>query len=299
VANRIDITIESPDDILHAGAQGAGAIIRLQWSATETGAFVDVSGTGSTPTIPIVAGQRYYTGRDPTGDTSTWYRYRYEDVGAVRPSNWSPVFQVGDETGGLICSVEDVEQEIGTLTPNERESVFDKIRQVTVGIEGYCHREFVPRPLSGTMTRRFHTSSGGVIRIPKGIRSVTTLGYASSDQPATGGTYTTIVATDFYLDPPDGERDAGWPATRLVLLRTAGARFYQASFGVQIEGEFGWASVPYDIQGVAIRAVIRRHIGKGGGGGPIALGPEGTEFLLPDMSGSDRRVLDYYRHIPV
>ena len=56
--------------------------------------------------------------------------------------------------------------------------------------------------------------------------------------------------------------------------------------------------MPYDIQGVAIRAVIRRHIGKGGGGTAVAIGPEGTEFLLPDMSGADRRVLEYYRHWP-
>jgi len=90
------------------------------------------------------------------------------------------------------------------------------------------------------------------------------------------------------------DRDVGWPATSIVLNSTSALRLTSASFGAEIVGAFGFAAVPADIQGVAIRAVVRRFIGKGGGGVSVAVGPAGTEFLLPDMSGSDRSTLDFY-----
>lgn len=294
MSNIITVTVENPDQILNAGAYGADAIVRVQTSATEAGAFADVTGTGSTPTVAVVLGTRSYTAYDPNGITSSWYRTRYENVGATRVSDWTPAFQVGDETGGLICSVQDVEQALGDpLSPNDRENVLEYIRQVTVAIEGVTGRWFVPRPLSGTTTYRVHTSSFQRIRVPKGIRSLTSLGLATTNQPATGGTYSVAAASDYYLDPPEMDRDAGWPATNIRLLYPA--RTSSATFGAELVGAFGWSSVPADIQGVGARAVVRRHIGKGGGATAVAVGPNGTEFLLPDLSGADRATLDWYR----
>jgi hypothetical protein len=301
VPNVLKITVENPDEILNTGAYAAGALIRLQTSATEAGAFTDVSGTGSTPTIPVLAATRSYTGYDPNGIVSSWYRTRYENAGGTRLSDWTPAFQTGDEQAGLICSLYDVQQELGETgtDPARDERILEGIRQVTTAIEGYCGRWFVPRPLSGTTTYRFTTGWGSVLRIPKGIRSISTLNIATQDQPATGGTYTAATASDFYLDKPEAERDVGWPATKVQLLSTASSRFYPALNGAEIVGAFGWAAVPPDIQGVAIRAVTRRYIGKGGGGVSVAVGPVGTEFLLPDLSGSDRRTLDWYRALVV
>lgn len=298
MSNIVNVTVENPDQILNAGAFGAGSLIRLQRSATETGTFANVSGTGSTPSLPVVTGTRIYTGYDPAGAVSTWYRTRYESSDALRVSDWTPAFQAGDETAGFLCSLYDVKQEIGNLSSsNDDETILEKIRQVSIAIEGVTGRWFAPRPLSGTTTYRVGTSSFQRIRLSKGIRSITSLGIASSNQPATGGTYTLATASDYWLDPPDMDRDAGWPATGIVLNSTSSLRFAYATFGAEIVGAFGWASVPADIQGVAIRAVVRRYIGKGGGGVAVATGPQGTEFLLPDMSGSDRATLDFYRAV--
>jgi hypothetical protein len=292
VPNILTITVENPDELLDIGLYGAGAVVQVQSGSAEAGPFADDG------TVAIVAATRSYTYYDVDGISSTWYRTRYENAAGTTTSDWTAAFQTGDETAGLLCSVYDVEQELGrTLTANERESVIDKIRQVSMAIEGYTGRWFVPRPLSGTTTYRFHTRTGTTLRIPKGIRSITTLGTATGDQPTSGGTYATT--TGFYLDPPDAERDVGWPATTIRLLSTAGVRFYRASFGAEVTGAFGWASVPHDIQGVAIRAVVRRYLGKGGGGTTVAVGPAGTPMLLPDMSGADRAVLAHYRSIPV
>src|SRR5262245_9841796 len=111
--NIVKVKVENPDEIRNAGAYDTGAIIRLQTGATETGSFSDVSGTGSTPTLPIVAATRSYTGYDPNGTSSSWYRTRYENAGATRLSDWSAAFQVGDETAGQLCSLYDVQQELG------------------------------------------------------------------------------------------------------------------------------------------------------------------------------------------
>lgn len=296
--NILKITSEDPAEILNAGAYGAGALIRVQSAATEAGAFADLSGAGSTPTLTVISTVKAYTAYDPNGTVSTWYRTRYENVGATRLSDWTAAFQTGDETAGYLCSVYDVQQELGNevgADPNADENVLEKIRQVSVAIEGYCGRWFAPRPLSGTTTYRVGTSTLQRIRISKGVRSITSLGIATSNQPATGGTYTLANAADYWLDPPDMDRDVGWPATSIILNSTSSLRFAYATFGAEIVGAFGFAAVPADIQGVAIRAIVRRFIGKGGGGVSVAVGPAGTEFLLPDMSGADRSTLDFYR----
>jgi hypothetical protein len=299
VPNILTITVENPDKILNTGAYGTGAIIRLQTSATEAGAYADVTGTGSTPTIAVDATKRSYDGYDPNGTVSSWYRTRYENAGATRLSDWTPAFQVGDEMAGLLCSVYDVEQELGgTLSANDRETVLEKIRQVSTAIEGYCGRWFAPRPTNpaSDKTYRFHSEYGRVLHIPKGVRRITTLGIANTNQPETGGAYTTT--TGYYLDPAPWDRD-DWPALYVRFAPTVSGRFWNASFGVEITGAFGWDHVPYDIQGVATRAVVRRTLGKGSGGASIPVGPEGTLFLLPDMSGADRLTLDRYRRITV
>jgi hypothetical protein len=296
VAIPLTIEVENPDELLNAGLYGAGAVIRIQSSATETGAYADVSGTGSTPTKAIVAATRSYTGYDPNGTSSTWYRVRYESSNATRVSDWTAVFQAGDETAGLLCSLYDVQQELGGGTSaNEDELILEKIRQVSRQIENYCGRWFAPRPLSGTATYRFHSEAGNVLHIPRGIRSITSLGIASEDQPDTGGTYVVSASADYYIDPPSGERtDPSDPGFWVRLGWNRSSYFYDAAFGVEITGAFGWASVPYDIQGVATRASIRRYLGKGGGA-TVAVGPAGTEILLPDMSGADRLTLDWYK----
>lgn len=281
----ISVTVENADELLNTGYLGAGALGRVERAATQAGAYSEIS------TFPLVSGTRLYTVYDLTGATDSWYRVRYTTAAAGSPSSYGDVFQSGDETGGLICSVYDVEQELGqTLSANEREQVIEKIRQVGAAIEGFTGRWFIRRPLSGTTTYRMHTVYGRTLRIPKGITSITTLGYGTTSQGATGGTFTST--TDYWLDPPEMDRDVGWPATAIRLLSPV--VFTDASFGAEITGAFGWPSVPYDIQGVAIRAVVRRFIGKSGGGVAVAVGPNGTEFLLPDLSGSDRKTLEWY-----
>lgn len=93
MANILQVAVNSSAEILNTGAYGSGAVVRVQTSATEAGVYADVSGTGSTPTIAIVSGTSAYTGYDPNGTSTSWYRVRYENSGATRTSDWSDSFQ--------------------------------------------------------------------------------------------------------------------------------------------------------------------------------------------------------------
>lgn len=318
MANPILVTVEDPDEILDPGMYGLGAVIRFQWSATEAGAFVDVSGTGSTPTKVVVSGVREYVGFDPNGIESTWYRTRFENIGGTRLSSWTPAIQVGDETAGLLCSLEDVQQELITGTipvdPNRDELIMEKIRQVSAEIERYCGRWLAPRPTDpgSTMTLNFDVDvddsvlyfAGGVatreltltndFRVC-GIRTLSALGVAFTSQPESGGVYQSVTVSNVFLRP---RPVADGPATRLVFsnLPTASPAYFYAGYNtVQATGSFGPASVPADIQAVAIMAVVRRYSGKGSGAPTVSLGPDGGVVLLTNFSPDMMKTLDSYR----
>lgn len=291
--------LEDPDEILNAGAYGAGAVLRLQSSATEAGAFADVSGTGSTPSTTVITGTRLYTGYDPLGTVSTWYRVRVENAGATRLGDWCAAFQVAGESDGLICSLYDVAQRMtGTISANNRELLLEFIRDATIDIEGYCSRWFVPRPLSGTATLVLTpTTTGRTLRIPKGIRSVTAIGYAASDQPDTGGTYTTITATDASLRPASIDRDPDFPvATAVQLLDSSSGLFYPVLNGVTITGGFGCAAPPAHIAGIGANVVIRRFTARGSGVAMAAASDDFAGRVLRWTSPEERETLDRIRY---
>jgi hypothetical protein len=299
--NILTITVDNAAELLNTGAYGAGALIRIQTSATQAGTYADLTGTGSTPTLGLVSGTRLYTGYDPAGVSSSWYRTRYEDAGGTRLSDWTVAFQAGADDG-LICSLDDVTERLfgsATVSNADQETLLDIIREVGSSLEHATGRWLRPRPASGTTTYRFHTHYGLVLRVPVGIRSITSLGVASTSQPDTGGTYTTLSSSAYYLDPPEIERDVDWPATSIRMVPTTGSYFWTATFGAEVTGSFGFAAVPADIRGVAIEAATRRYIGKETAAPAIAVGPAGGVRLLASLSPDARAIVESYRVRPV
>src|SRR5512139_2081698 len=211
--NLIKVYVEDPDALLTSGMYDAGAIVRLQSGAAEAGPFSNEA------TAALVTGTKAYTLYDADGSSTTFYRTRYENSGGTVTSDWSPVFQVAGEEAGYLCSLEDVKQRLfntATADATNDEDLAEIIRQVSTDILGHTGREFVGTP--GDVTRTFDlTMTTPTLYVPGGLRSITTLGYAVSDQPDTGGTYTTITSTYYYLRPLAHERTSGWPATRLEL----------------------------------------------------------------------------------
>ena len=294
----LTITVEEPDRILASGEYGAGAVVRLQWSATEAGAYADVTGTGLTPSIAVVTATRSYDGYDPAGTVSIWYRTRFENAGATRLSDWSASFQPAPEGSGLICSLWDVQQEFGTTADSEL--IIEKIRQVGAEINGKTGRLFTRTPASGTTTYLFDVAvSGRTLCVPKGIAAATTLEVATSSQPETGGTYTTVTAAEWFLRPFSAAREFGWPATEIVISDVSGSYFAAGYNTVRVTMALGWDTVPYDIQAIAQRAVIASYLSKGSGAGGVAtVGPSGEMRVLRNISPADRATLDWYTVIP-
>jgi len=292
-------TIENPDELL-AWPAAEGPINRIQIERSDTGGGAGYANIGS---ATILAATRSYTFYDVGGDLADWYRWYVSNAANTFPSStnrsYSTEQQPGPEEGGLLCSLYDVKQRIGggaLATALADEDILEHIRQVSTDILGHTGRQFVPDPLSGTKTYRIHTRAGYVLRVPKGIRSITTLGIAVDDQPTSGGTYTTATATDYYLDPPEFERDYGWPPTRIICRRNASSRFYDASYGAEITGAFGWVSVPADIQGIAANASVRRWQGRGSGTYAIAT-EEFASRLLRWTSPEEMEKLNWYRQL--
>ncbi len=308
--NIIALTVESPDDILNAGAYGAGALIRLQTATTEAGAYADVTGTGSTPTTVVTTLIRSYTGFDPNGTVSSWYRTRFENVGGTRLSDWSPSFQVAPEGSGLICSLWDVKQELGRTALNDTgddELILEHISQVTSEIHQITGRLFVRSPASGTTTWTEDVGvSGGLDRLgwrtvlfPKGLAALTTLEVATQSQPDTGGTYTTVASTEWYLRPTASSRPAGWPATRVTISDLSGSYFTPGYSTVRFTGARGWDTIPANVQGVAIRAAAAATLSKGTVGNAVPIGPSGGVTVLRNISPADRETLMRYAVLPV
>jgi len=296
--NQLKLTAENADELLNASAYGPAAVIQVQSGAAEAGPFSDDG------TVALVAGTRLYTHYDADGTSSTWYRSRFENAAGTTTSDWSAVFQVGAEEAGRICSLYDVTQRLtGTVSANDQELLAEFIAEATTDIQGHTSRRFVRSPLSGTSTFLFDVERDSrTLRVAQGIASLTQLEVATTSQPESGGTYSVVAAADWFLRPTSHERDAGWPATSVVIRDNAtGAvpQFHGGYNAVRLTAALGWPSVPADIAGLAVNAVIRRFQARGSGVA-TALGSEefGTR-ILRWVSPEEREKLDWYRVVRI
>ncbi len=278
-----------------------GPVNRIQIEYSATGGGAGYANIGS---VTLVANTLFYTFYDVNGLTTGWYRWYFSNAANTFPisgsRDYSPEQQPSIEGAGLLVSVDEVKQELG-LDPTDNsfdETILGKIREVSAAIQSRTGRQFARIPSTSTTTLLFDIEqTTDTLRIPPGIAQMTQLEVATISQPETGGVYTIIPTTDWMLRPVSADRDYGWPATSVCLdwrRATTLPYFYWGRNVVRATMALGFTSIPYDIKGIALRAVIRRYMGKDSGGGSVAVGPSGTEFLLPDMSGADRDTLNWY-----
>lgn len=153
--NVLTITVEGSADLLDAGIYGAGAVVRIQSATSEAGTYADISGTGSTPTLAIVAGTAGYPGRDPNGTTATWYRTRYESSGGARVSDWSEPFQVAAPSPtatGRYATLANVKLRLGRTDAADDGILQRYCNFVGSRIEGITGRILAPIPPFATTT---------------------------------------------------------------------------------------------------------------------------------------------------
>lgn len=168
-----------------------------------------------------------------------------------------------------LCTTADVKVALKIADTTDDVFISSLIDGVSDWIIEYTGRQFVP---TSGVTYIVDTAAGGVIHVPRGIRAVTTLGVAATDQPDTGGTYTTVAAASILLRPSGIWRKPGWPATE-ILVTTSG-RLSTALNGASILGDFGFSATPPAINRVAIDAVSAAYQARRVGGSGV-IGADG------------------------
>jgi len=204
-----------------------------------------------------------------------------------------------------LCTIAQVKARVfpAGVTDTADDALFTElVEQVSSFIEGYTGRKLVP---DNAATYVFDTDYGYVLRIPRGIRSVTSMGIASmSHQPDTGGTYTTVAASAILLRPRSGDLPEGWPSFEVWLSRATNATplFGSIQNGATITGNFGFAATPPEIQAVCIDAVVAAYaVRKMGASGVIGADDSAAVPWVRFFSrGSPQRAtLDRYRYIGI
>lgn len=87
MANVLKIGVPNPDELLAAGAYGAGALIRVERSPTGGSGYAEIG------TTTIVVATTSYAYDDSSGVDGSWYRTRYSNAGNTLQSSYSAEFQ--------------------------------------------------------------------------------------------------------------------------------------------------------------------------------------------------------------
>lgn len=157
---------------------------------------------------------------------------------------------------------------------------------VTQTVNGYSNIDMQP------------LENGHLLLFKDGIRNVGSLQLAAY----TGGSFSTVPATDYFILPASNERQPGWPGFELWMSNVPSASnslpYVQVGFSnVLITYDAGWDAMPADVREVAetatVRAYQRRQVG------------ESDQTGAPDLGVSivfnkwEQSVLDVYRWRPV
>ena len=204
-----------------------------------------------------------------------------------------------------LCTTAQVKLRIfpaGVTDTSDDALISELIDQVSDYIQQLTGRQLVP--ISST-TYVFDTVSGYVLRIPIGVRTISSLGVNNTaHQPDSGGTYTTVTAADYLLRPKVQDLGDGWPFTEVWLSRgtlagTIGS-FGNVQNGCTITGTFGFAATPPDIQAVCMDAVIAAYQARKLGTSGVIGAEQGSLTPWADFFGfgsPQRATLERYRYI--
>lgn len=179
---------------------------------------------------------------------------------------------------------------LGNVTTTAADDAFITAAIASVGdaLEAMTGRFLWPR---SSATYLFDASdSPWTLDMPIGVQSVTLLGIAWTDQPDDGtGTYTTVPAARYYLDPPAQLRPPGYPATAITLAATAGIAFPTSGRRViKVTGTWGPSATPTRVEQIGTNAVIRAFRAKTSGGADYTLiGADGGQRIMRDFAPSE------------
>ncbi len=157
-----------------------------------------------------------------------------------------------------LCTLADVKLAIAGLTTADDAYIGALISSLSEWVQEYTGRTLTPLV---AQTYVLDTAAGSRIDLPIGVRTVTSLSIANTDQPDTGGSYVAVAPADILLRPSSVERKPGWPAT-MVFIRGTAARLTATLNGASIVGDFGFAATPLEIKQLTVEAVSLAYLNR-------------------------------------
>jgi hypothetical protein len=169
--------------------------------------------------------------------------------------------------------------------------------QVNGYIESVTGRPLCPL---GTATYTFDgydAIDNRLLFIDRGVLTVSLLETATYS----GGSFSTVPATDYYLRPAAQELQPHWPYTEIIMTNVPSANnfsplFYSGYATVRITGTWGFAQIPDEITEIgevmAVRAWSARQSGQTD---QIGLSEAGMPVISRTLSIRDRDTLSRYR----
>lgn len=145
---------------------------------------------------------------------------------------------------------------------------------------------------------RARTSDGWrMLTIPGGVRTVSLLEVATQ----TGGAYSTVPATDYFLRPLASQLPTGQPFSTIWItnLPSSGSvnAYYSGYATIRVTGTFGPAAVPASLQEIATTLAKRMWLSRRSGEGDvIGTTAFGTAMFTRFLSLDDKRTLDWWRY---
>jgi hypothetical protein len=298
MSNIFTITVE--DAAAQLVTYDAGALIRVQSSATEGGSYVNLTGSGSTPTIALISGLSEYVVYDPAGDSTTWYKYRFEASDGDPAGSYSDAF-LAPTGSGLLCTLADVKLRLGRNLSTDTvddELIVSMIGEVSDWIQtSVIHRKLTPIDATTmTLDGLDAWDDGSIMPVPAGIRTLTNVEIAT----ATGESFGTAAAGTYFLRPTEFNRPPGWPATQVHLSDQSSDRFYDGYANVRLTGTFGWTEVPREVREIAATAVVRAYHARAAGQQDIIGNDDyGRPIVSRYVSRRDKDTLRRYDATPL
>jgi hypothetical protein len=190
----------------------------------------------------------------------------------------------------MAASLADVKAQLKITDTTDDAYLTALIEDVTDYVQEYIGAYVVAH---NGVTTLLDTAAGAVLRVPFGVRTVTSLSIAQTNQPDTGGSYAAVSAALIVLRPPVMDRQPGMPATEIHVLGSAGV-FADAINGASLVADLGPLTTPDRVQRVVIDAVAAAYQArKAGGSGVIGAenAPAAPEWSAYFSYGSPQRAI--------
>lgn len=247
-------TVEIPDSAASLlVTYGAGALIRVQSSPTEGGAYGDIT------TIPIISGQSIYAVYDATGESTDWYKIRYEAADGDPAGAYSAAFQPM-ALDGIYASLSDLKNFVrdSGLDQGDDTLMLLALTASARAIDRACSRSFAVA--SDVATTRYFEP----YKVPAGesYRYVVEIDDLADPTTITGVYFDTTGNGDYdgtaitaYRAGPLNAGALDKPYTRLIFDLGTYAPLHADS--VKITAKWGWSATPSTIANANLMQAAR------------------------------------------